>query len=396
MLGTFLVIAAGSKTVLNTLLANKLFVFIGLISYPLYLWHWPLICIARNNLSDALPTGILMISILGLSFVLAYLTYILVERPMRSKRATLQMCVALSIILLIQTVGLKTLIRKSETIDTYIKSSLPTNVQTVFFEAPESSEIDSLCAKKFGEGYSVCKQLSDNPKVLIWGDSHNYLMWNHFYKENLQPDVYLVGKAALVIFEDAYRLKAGTADMENAKLTKNMWTVLSNSPDIKTVVLRGFWSSYLTVDDGIASTKYPNLNGIALEQQLWKDTFSRLAELEKNVILVLDNIDVDYDPLDKYFLPRRFHLTKHENTESVLVKYKEINQSHIRTREFIKQEALQWSNITVIDSWDALCNKEGCYLAKNNIPYYKDDDHLSIFGNALVWALIQEKINTIN
>jgi Acyltransferase family len=43
VLGTTLVIAAGSATALNRILAWRPLVAIGLISYPLYLWHWPLI-----------------------------------------------------------------------------------------------------------------------------------------------------------------------------------------------------------------------------------------------------------------------------------------------------------------------------------------------------------------
>jgi peptidoglycan/LPS O-acetylase OafA/YrhL len=82
-LGAVLIIAAGSKAWINQrLLAHPALVYIGLISYPLYLWHWPILVFERMvRLKD--PTDLLKIAGLGAAFILAALTYKFIERPIR-------------------------------------------------------------------------------------------------------------------------------------------------------------------------------------------------------------------------------------------------------------------------------------------------------------------------
>jgi peptidoglycan/LPS O-acetylase OafA/YrhL len=81
--GTWLVISAGAKAWLNRrVLSNPALVGIGLISFPLYLWHWPLLSFARIA-EGAEPPASLRAGIVATSALLAALTYVLVERPVR-------------------------------------------------------------------------------------------------------------------------------------------------------------------------------------------------------------------------------------------------------------------------------------------------------------------------
>ena len=82
-IGAALVISSDQNSLLSRfVLSNRLLVWIGLISYPLYLWHWPLLSFAWIlHAHDPLP--ILRLAIVILSIVLAWLTYRFVEKPMR-------------------------------------------------------------------------------------------------------------------------------------------------------------------------------------------------------------------------------------------------------------------------------------------------------------------------
>jgi hypothetical protein len=82
-IGTALLILAGEDSAINRfLLGNKLLVGVGLISYPLYLWHWPLLVFARKLLGEGI-SGLQLSGVVAMAFLLAYLTYEYVERPVR-------------------------------------------------------------------------------------------------------------------------------------------------------------------------------------------------------------------------------------------------------------------------------------------------------------------------
>lgn len=82
-LGTAMVIAAGPNAIVNKrLLSGRWIVGLGLVSYPLYLWHWPLLSIARIVTGDT-PTIAMRIVVIAISVILAIVTYRYVEKPFR-------------------------------------------------------------------------------------------------------------------------------------------------------------------------------------------------------------------------------------------------------------------------------------------------------------------------
>lgn len=82
--GTASVIQAGAETRTNRLLSFKPFVWIGLISYPLYLWHWPALQFVLSSTPIEAHGRLIKLAVL-LSVVAAALTYVLVERPLRQR-----------------------------------------------------------------------------------------------------------------------------------------------------------------------------------------------------------------------------------------------------------------------------------------------------------------------
>jgi Predicted acyltransferases len=84
--GASLLIVAGPAAWINrTILSNRVAVFVGLISYPLYLWHWPILSFASIILQDDLSRGMRTAAVC-LSFLLAWATWRFVESPIRFGR----------------------------------------------------------------------------------------------------------------------------------------------------------------------------------------------------------------------------------------------------------------------------------------------------------------------
>jgi peptidoglycan/LPS O-acetylase OafA/YrhL len=82
--GAVAIILAGPEATLNRIVfSNRAVVFVGLISYPLYLWHWPLISYAYVIRLGKVPTPLMATALVAASFLLAWATYRFIEYPVR-------------------------------------------------------------------------------------------------------------------------------------------------------------------------------------------------------------------------------------------------------------------------------------------------------------------------
>jgi hypothetical protein len=82
--GATAVILAGPEAMVNRIVfSNRAVVLVGLISYPLYIWHWPLISYAYVIRLGKPPTLLMATALVAASFLLAWATYRFIEYPVR-------------------------------------------------------------------------------------------------------------------------------------------------------------------------------------------------------------------------------------------------------------------------------------------------------------------------
>lgn len=153
------------------LLSSRLMVWIGLISYPLYLWHYPLMAYAKIIIGHRIPNAT-MIGIILLTFILSILTYIFIEKPLRFKKIPYKITFLLISMAIVGGLGLFVY----ETNGVYTR--IPKEIRPFLLTGDEPSMRwrQSTCLlspvqneKDFPKN---CQGNNGHPLVLIWGDSY--------------------------------------------------------------------------------------------------------------------------------------------------------------------------------------------------------------------------------
>ncbi|MBB6145668.1 peptidoglycan/LPS O-acetylase OafA/YrhL [Silvibacterium bohemicum] len=177
-------IAAGETAWVNrTIFSSKPAVLIGLISYPLYLWHWPLLSFTRIA-SDTWGIPIYRsekIGLIFLAFILAALTYRYIELPIRlvkdkgrRRRGALYLAGA---IVLTGLFGVLVIAANG------FPARFPKNIVALDHDASDSLSKawrDGVCFLRQDQSPSSfagsCIDSNDSPSkeplVVLWGDSH--------------------------------------------------------------------------------------------------------------------------------------------------------------------------------------------------------------------------------
>ncbi|MGJ5094586.1 acyltransferase family protein [Bradyrhizobium oligotrophicum] len=173
VLGAAALIATSGTLVHRYVLASAPAVFVGLISYPLYLWHYPLMAYARIQFIDAVPVWV-MLAIIVASMVLAWATYRFIERPIRFGRRLVPLkvgglvggMVALGIVGVVadRTNGLP--------------SRIPAELRGFMLDGSETARFwrSDKCLLKPDQSASEfspeCAGTGRHPLILVWGDSY--------------------------------------------------------------------------------------------------------------------------------------------------------------------------------------------------------------------------------
>ncbi|WP_257168458.1 acyltransferase family protein [Bradyrhizobium sp. SRS-191] len=152
-------------------------VFIGLISYPLYLWHYPLIAYVKLHFGGAAPSWALL-SVLGLSAVLAWLSYRCIERPIRFGPAPISWRVGPLLAAMVATGAVGIIATGTRG----LPIRYPAEIRAFMLSGSETNEhwrrgrclLVLQPASEFG---ADCAGQGRRPLLLIWGDSYGAALY---------------------------------------------------------------------------------------------------------------------------------------------------------------------------------------------------------------------------
>lgn len=375
-LGTFLIILAGKESWVNSkILSNKIMVFIGLISYPLYLWHWPLLAYAKIvDLTDFYHK----VAILCVSFMLAYFTYVVIEKPVRIGFRNVTATLA-SLMLSITALGV--LIYSG-----FIQSFHSTEeTKRISHASTEWDYPGNMIPFDFNNRvfYRINNKLIDtNPdEVIFFGDSNMQM-----YYPNIDELSYKSKKSIIFatqggcppipdVHEDLHKECNG--------FVEDVMTYASK-PTVKTIVISSQWYGYF--DDNskyyIKNKDFHNyfflseINGKDYAFESLKKLLIRLHEMGKTTYL-LTNIPIG-DSLNPKNMINRSLANK---LPFFSVNYGSISIKSLEQYQYIDTALIEIAHATksiIIDPKIFLCEHNECQsITKTGELMYKDSAHLS-------------------
>jgi peptidoglycan/LPS O-acetylase OafA/YrhL len=244
-IGTALVIWSNgaSQTFVGKLLSLRPVVFVGLISYSLYLWHWPLFAFATYWSVGATPLNLrLLLLVVGL--LLAVLSWRFVETPFRKR----QIFGSRRAILTAGVGGLAVLFALGAILIFHqgFPQRLSSEARSYADGKLDSSFIHELTTQDIAQGKLVTlgDAAAAAPTMFVWGDSHAMAAMQAF--DTFLKQQHRSGRAAtrsqqapVIGFHRSDR----SSRADSLEFNENVLKWLKENP-VKDVVLVGYWQFY--------------------------------------------------------------------------------------------------------------------------------------------------------
>jgi peptidoglycan/LPS O-acetylase OafA/YrhL len=371
VLGSAMLLLSGQTASINRLiLARRLPVFIGLISYPLYLWHWPLLSyltIVDGEQPDLYQRAIVAV----LSLMLAWLTYRLVEQPLRRNRAHRN---RIAIALVLGILALMALGINANHLYRHYAERIQKVMQAWEFAGYPAAE-GQYQEKKFSF-WTVGH--NDNRKILFFGDSHagqyHYLLSILQKKQQASGD----RDAPQIMFPP------------NTMFPPEISQAVLDDHSISVAVLSYYWALQYYSDKvnqltrccgkglmgtmGVAAKPYTHEQMDELDRKLTRVVMN-LRKAGKQVYFLLDN------PFGEDFAPRS--LIKRSFFHGISIVSTPVDRKKaIDLAEPVRSRVIEIARQTdskIIDPFAFLCDATSCpVLLPEGLPLDKDYDHLSL------------------
>jgi len=290
VLGAAAIIAAGADAALNRWgLGNAPMRWIGNISYPLYLWHWPLLVFARVAGSGT-PSASFRARLLLAAVLLSWLTYRFVEKHLRfGARNRLKVSALAAALAAVAILGAAT--RKLQGIPSRAFTSA--NVELTFSNAESIANTAFGCGiddQELARQFDRCQHdTRETPTVALLGDSKaRSLSVGLFNHSDRQSRVLFIGgnhddAAPLPLLSDE------PAYAQYQRSIKVAMTAIAKNPDIKVVVLTMATRDLYALNDDRTLESLPG----SLHQQTVIEGVDRVvkafATAGKKVVITIDN-----------------------------------------------------------------------------------------------------------
>jgi len=362
--GALLLIGAGPQAWFNrVVLSNRLLVWVGLISYPLYLWHWPLLSFARivesREPAPAIRAGALLLAIL-----LAWLTYRVLERPLRTGPPARRVAALCALMLACAGGGGYIYLNDGLPARKPIQDSQANQQALIIFE--DKARADA-CKKRYGfesvYEYCVMSDATRDPSVVLLGDSHAYHVLYGLMKHYDG-----IGENLLMLATRHPYWGVDPNEHPYQKTTQAMLEMALDMKSAKTVV----FSAHLRFETG------PN-GAFAIKAA--RETFRRFLGAGKHVIFMNDVPILGFDPRSCI---KRAGVASSATRLPCAITRAEWDTQIAQHNQVLARFAKEFPQIEWFDASRALCDERFCHAMIDGRLMYRDQDHLSYEGDLLI------------
>jgi peptidoglycan/LPS O-acetylase OafA/YrhL len=400
-LGTAAIIWAGTggHNVVGDALSARPFVLIGLISYSLYLWHWPLLSLGRYYAVrdlNALETGVL----LTLATVAAVASWRYVERPFRGKSGLFDRPRLFQVAGTLM--GMTIAVSAAAIVAEGWPARSDATVRSIIDAGNDRRSSDwecsntSLATIRSGRLCRTGSPQAATPTFLVWGDSHARAM-----ADAIGAAAGRSGVAGLLALQTGCAPLSDTgisrrdAERDCSGVAAAVIDLLERSPQVTDVVIAGRWGlmaegtrygheagENVFLTDSVAPVPSLANNPQVFARALRRSVAAVLAQ-GKRVWLVASVPEVGWDVPSVLARSHRFdRVPPPAPTRTEFA----ARQAHVM-QVLAELDALP--GVVVVHPAAVLCDEARCAVTREGLPLYFDSHHLTLRGSGLLEPLFE-------
>lgn len=373
--GTFFVIASSSGEWLNKrILASYPARLIGLISFPFYLWHWPILSYAHIVLGKE-PSPLVRASAIVVSLLLASITYLFIEKTLRYSKSKY---IAFALAVTMACIGaFGWYVTRTEGAPWRAAVTDQQDLNKLMVGPSWKYTKNDLCASLYAPTfrYFCSQEKSSPPTVILIGNSYA----NHLY----------AGLVGSKYFSKQNILSYGSCEPGGYQIDCDMQEqIVSEQPTIKFAILSALWPRIGPEGQFLdMSTGEPLKGGDGYSTRYENYLNKKIDFMNKHgvtTIIFRPKPEIKYDA--RTCLARPFAPPAND----CLVPLSEVKKQQDGINAVIDRVSAKHPEVFVFDQNPLFCDESVCSVKKNGIPLLRDNGHYNEYGSRLIIEMFTE------
>lgn len=399
-LGAALVIYAGSAKYAGWIFANRVSVALGLISYSLYLVHWPIIVFySYVTAAEITSLSAQCLVILG-SILAATFTYYYIEQPGRHSRANERRAQQRLIYKWIPGLALTVCCGLALYLSNGLQWRIPQLKGTQFSQ--EQIALDYHKAHFGGQGFAypfgwTHKTTQDSPDIVLLGDSHAQMLQYGLAEEIARPyhkSIYMAGSSCLILPDLSRTTPGDDWNRICPGVLKHALAQLNKKPD-SILILSQYWFFQILMASDLNSAQPWHIDLNSVNEHNYLPLLSKLDQLRqligKRTLIIIG--DVPGAGINDPFACLTRPLLSKERCINKIDTAAQANIKAININKILKDFAKNAPHTYFFDPYAVFCTSTTCHaLSAQGEPYYSDDNHLSEVGSKYLIAQLRPQL----